>query len=395
MDRRKEKIETKRARIGVNIRIYETRPSGIQNFIFGLFHELVRNYSQFQFIFFSTGKKKIEESATYVVAHNSWILALAKKINPLLVNIFFDNLYVLKLMKNQQLAVFIGSSYILPIIKPRHVKYITVIYDLSYLTYKHNPFKLYLNLVMYMKLVVPFILKRADVVVVPSLFVKNQILKKYHVSESKIIVIYGGFDMYFTAVNDTKKIVSIRTKFGITGDYCFTNATNHERKNIFGLIEAFSQIEKRSQLQLIITGLLPEETIIELRKYISILGLENRVKYLGFVTKEELRVLYSSAKIFVFPSFEEGFGFPVIESASCGCLPICSNTGSLPEIIGNKRLLFNPLEVESIVKKMNEVLSFTQSEYRDELEKVKKHIGQFTWKKTAQEWSVLLTSITK
>lgn len=383
-----QNLEKKNLRIGINIRIYETKPSGIQNFIRCLFSELIKTYPHYQFIFFSTGKKKIEQTATYI-SGNSVTISLLKRINPLLVNIFFDNIYILKLIYKQKLDIFIGSSYIIPLIKPRNAKYITVIYDLSYLTYKHNPFKLYLNLVMYMKLVIPLVLKRANAIVVPSLYVKNEIIKKYKMDPKKLKVIHGGKDEFFYRVKEEDKIKEIRSKYTINGEYCFTNATNHERKNIYGLIDAFVKIDKFSQYELIMTGLLPEITIKELKDYIHRFSFDKKIKFLGFVPKEDLRTLYSGAKIFVFPSFEEGFGFPILESASCGVLPICSDTGSLPEIIGNKNLLFNPRDINSIVQKINEVLLFNQSDYKRELVIVQKHTRKFTWEKAAKEYGQL------
>ena len=385
-------VDKKKLRIGVNIRIYETKPSGIQNFIRSLFLELIKTYPEHRFIFFSTGKKKLEETATYINS-NSFLLSSLKKINPLLVNFFFDNLYILKLLFRQKLNIFIGPSYIVPLIKLKNVKYIAIIYDLSYLTYKHNPFNLYLNLVMYMKLFMPFILKRADSIVVPSLYVKQMIKNKYNTNDDKIVVIYGGRDEYFYKIKEEKEFNALRKKYGISQNYCFTNATNHERKNIHGLIDAFSKIDKISEFQLIITGLLPESAIVELKKYIHRLNLDKKVKFLGFVTKGELRTLYSNAKIFIFPSFEEGFGLPVLESASCGCLPICSNTGSLPEIIGNKKLLFNPRDINSIVQKINEVLLLNQFNYNTELAIVQKHTNKFTWQKAAKEYNCLFQKI--
>lgn len=383
-----ESVEKKKSRIGVNIRIYEEKPSGIQNFIRSLFTELIKTYPEYQFIFFSTGKKKIEQAATYITV-KSIIISLLKRINPLLINIFFDNLYILKLIYRQKLDIFIGSSYIVPLIKPKNVKYIPIIYDLSYLNYKHNPFNLYLNLVMYMKLVIPFILKRADAVVVPSLYVKNEIKKRYNTQDSKIIVIYGGRDEYFYKIKDEKKIDTLRKKYGIYREYCFTNTTNPERKNIYGLIDAFVKIDKFTQYQLIITGLLLEDKTKELKDYINRFGVAKKIKFLGFVPKEDLRILYSNAKIFIFPSFEEGFGFPVLEAVSCGCLSICSDTGSLPEIIGNKKLLFNPRDIKSIVQKINEVLLLNQSNYNTELAIIQKHINKFIWEKAAKEYNDL------
>lgn len=381
----------KKVKIGANIRIYESTPSGIQNFIRGLFTTLITKYPTYEFTFFSTGKKQFEKKASYVTAKSS-IISFIRKINPLLVNIFFDNLYILKLIYPAKLNIFIGSSYILPLFKPRNTKYITIIYDLSYLRYEHTPFKLYLNLVMYMKCVVPLVLKRADVIVVPSHFVKYEIEKKYHTSAEKLVVVYGGRDEYFHQITDKKKYDELRRKYLISEEYCFTNATNHERKNITGLVEAFRMITDK-KIELIITGLLPESAIIELKNHINRQGLQKRVKFLGFVTKEDLRLLYSNARVFIFPSFEEGFGFPVLEAAACGCLPICSDTGSLPELIGQKQLTFNPRNVQSITRKINTVLSLTEKEYADELARVVSYTKQFTWSNTAEQYHRLFQKL--
>ncbi len=381
----------KKIKIGVNVRIYDKKPSGIQNFIHGLFSELIKNYPQFQFVFFSIGKKKITENAIHITP-GSYFEKLLKNVHPHIKNIFFDNVYILKLMRSENLDVLVAPSYILPLLKPRRMKYITVIHDLSYLTYKHNPFNLYMNYVMYMKLVMPFVLKRADYVVTPSSYVKAQIKKTYGTPDSKITVISEGKDDFFYPEKDVKKFQNLKQKFSIADSYCFTNATNHERKNIFGLIQAFKKINKLPQQQLIMTGLLPEETIHQIKNYIRELDLEEKVKYLGFVSKDDLRSLYSFAKLFIFPSFEEGFGLPILECVSCGCLPICSNTGSLPEIIGNKKLLFNPRDIKSITDKINESLAFSKSERNSEFVKVEKHINQYTWQTTAAEFAKIFQS---
>lgn len=387
----KNLVKTK-IKIGVNIRIYEEIHSGIQNFITGLFNELSKN-KKYDYLFFTTGKKRINKESTHILA-NSNLLHLINKFDPRLAKVFFDNLYVLKLIMSHRVKIFVSPSFILPLFKPKGVFYVTVIHDLSFLKYRHNPLKIYNNLVLYMKFLLPLVLKRADIVIVDSNYVKKEIKKEYpNINMGKIYVIYPGKNGFFYKIADKKNFTAVVEKFNISQEYCFTNATNHERKNIYGLIDAFSKINKFSQFQLVITGLLPETTILELKEYIHRLNLDNKIKFLGFVTNEELRILYSCAKIFIFPSFEEGFGLPVLESASCGCLPVCSNTGALPEVIGNKRLLFNPRDIQSIVQKINEILLFDEADYNRELAIVQKHIKKFTWEKAAKEYDHLFEKI--
>lgn len=371
--------------IGVNLRMFEEKPSGIQNYIFGLFNALIKKDKTHQYFFFTTGDKKIEETANYIKT-DSWIIRILKRLDIRLANIFFDNLYILKLIKDFQVKIFVSPSSILPIFKPRGVKFITVIHDLSFFNYKHNPLKIYMNLVVYMKTLMPFIVKRADAIVVDSSFVKKELEKIYRVNALKIQVIYPGSDDFFYPNKNEIALLKLIKKYHMQKKFIFTTATNHERKNIFGLIEAFRQIDLFDEYQLIICGLLPDFTIIKLQKYLQEMSLTKKVKFLGFVSKEELRILYSFAKLFVFPSFEEGFGLPILETASCDCLPICSSAGSLPEVISDNDLLFDPKNIKSMTNKINEILSWPEEKYFKHLQKVKRHVSKFSWQKAANQY---------
>ncbi len=369
--------------IGVNLRMMEEKPSGIQNYISGLFKELIKN-ADLEFLFFSTGNKKIQEDLQHFKA-NSSIMNFLKRIDPRLANIFFDNFYILRFIKDFRVKIFLSPSFILPFFKPKGVKFIAVIHDLSFLSYKHNPFRIYMNLVMYMKTLMPFIIKKADFLVVDSIFTKKELEKVYKAESKKIKVIYPGRDNFFFPVKDEAAFLKLIKKYNLRKKFIFTTATNHERKNIFGLIDAFKEM-KSTEYQLIICGLLPDFTVIKLQEYLEELNLTGKVKFLGFVSGEELRLFYSYARLFVFPSFEEGFGLPVLEAASCGCLPICSNTGALPEVIGDKELLFNPRNTLSITEKIEEVLSWPEEKYLLHLQKIKKHINQFSWQTAADQY---------
>jgi len=379
--------------VGVNIRIFEERPSGIQNFIRCLFQHLVKS-DKYNFLFFSTGNKKIENHGQYYL-QNSIISRLLSKIDKRLLNGYFDNLEILWPIFHHRVKIFLAPSFILPIYKLPGVKYLTVIHDLSFLQYKNNPLKIFPNLVLYMKILMPFILKRADKVITPSEFVKNEIIKYYHTPGDQIRVIYEGRDEFFYPEKNPQILKKLIIKYKISLNYLFTNATNHERKNIYGLIDAYKISKFRNTYELVITGLLPTETIANLKKYIKSQGLSARVKYLGFVSKEDLRSLCSFAKIFIYPSFEEGFGLPILEAVACGCLPVCSSAGSLPEIIGEKSLLFNPRDTLAIKNKLDDILSYPKKELKILLNRVSKHHKQFSWQNTANSYIKLFDELLK
>ncbi len=120
----------------------------------------------------------------------------------------------------------------------------------------------------------------------------------------------------------------------------------------------------------------------EARRRAEILELGESVAWLGPVPEYDLPALYSAASIFVFPSLYEGFGLPVLEAMACGTPVICSNTSSLPEVVGDAALLVNPADTVALTEALCKVL--TDDGLRDELRS--RGLGQaahFTWEQTA------------
>ena len=113
------------------------------------------------------------------------------------------------------------------------------------------------------------------------------------------------------------------------------------------------------------------------------MGLEEKVQFLGDVAEADLPPLYSGAAAFVFASLYEGFGLPVLEAMACGVPVACSNTSSLPEIVGDAALTFDPTNVEAIAGAMSRLLD--DAELRAELRQLGlKRARHFTWTETAR-----------
>jgi len=133
-------------------------------------------------------------------------------------------------------------------------------------------------------------------------------------------------------------------------------------KNLVRIIEAFSalkaELEKQERfpdLKLIIIGD-EQSKHPDLRRTVIRGGVQNDVRFMGFVPIEMLRVFYDAAKIFVFPSLYEGFGLPPLEAMAHGTPVITSNTSSLPEVVGNAAVLVNPENVFEIMRALLRVL---------------------------------------
>ncbi len=114
------------------------------------------------------------------------------------------------------------------------------------------------------------------------------------------------------------------------------------------------------------------------------LGIIQAVIFVEYVSELDLAYYYSSAALLAYPSFYEGFGFPPLEAMACGCPVVTSNTSSLPEVVGEAGIMFNPYDTDSLVEAMRQVL--TDGELRNDM--VRKGLEQakkFSWEKAARE----------
>ena len=168
------------------------------------------------------------------------------------------------------------------------------------------------------------------------------------------------------------------------------------RKNIARLIEAFSHVLKKTKkkdLQLVIVGKKgwQYEEILEAPEKFHV---SEQVKFLDFVSDEDLPSLYTHALCYVLPSLYEGFGLPVLEAMKYDCPVITSNVSSMPEAGGDAALYVDPKNVSDIAEK---IVSLIDSEkLRKELiEKGKKQIKKFSWEKAAKETLAVLENLAK
>jgi glycosyltransferase involved in cell wall biosynthesis len=151
----------------------------------------------------------------------------------------------------------------------------------------------------------------------------------------------------------------LRARFSIGKNYLlYTGASDH-RKNLPRLIEAFARLprEIRASHQLVLGGGMPSEHMENMRRHASSHGLDpDDVILTGHISDQDMVGLYTSAKAFVFPSYHEGFGLPVLEAMHFGIPCVASNRSSVPEVVGLQNALFDPFSVESICSALAKVL---------------------------------------
>ena len=207
------------------------------------------------------------------------------------------------------------------------------------------------------------VLKGAARIFAVSNFTKSEIASIFGIRAGRIDVIYNAIDERFLHGHTTeadRKLLEQR--YQINYPFLLYAGRISPHKNLVRIIEAFSalraELEKEGRypdLKLIIIGDELSKNP-DLRRTVIRGGVQNDVRFLGFVPIEVLRIFYDAAKIFVFPSLYEGFGLPPLEAMAHGTPVLASNTSSLPEVVGNAAVLVNPENVFEIMRAMHRVL---------------------------------------
>jgi len=238
-------------------------------------------------------------------------------------------------------------------------------------------------------------------ILTPSNFVKNQLEKEWGVNPGKIIVTPEGVDDKLSEIaNNSSQTKSnqILEKFQIKKPFLFYVGNAHPHKNVESLIRAFSQLRQSNNgLHLVLSGAdnyFWKRLRQEFKQSLRPNGLKDTegIIYTGFVTEEELVVLYKNAECFVTTSLEEGFGIPILEAMAAGTPVVCSNAGSLLEIGGKAAIYFNPQDIGDIVEKVSKVLN-DEKLRQDLIVRGRVRVREFSWKKMAQQTLEVYNSI--
>lgn len=224
--------------------------------------------------------------------------------------------------------------------------------------------------------------KKAARIITGSEYTKKDIVKHLGVAPGRVTVIYNGVDSLFRPVEKGTEAERIAGKYGITGDFIFYVGNHGANKNLKRLLEAFSAF-KRKDCQLILAGK-TDPRRKSLYDLVGTLGLEGRARFIGAVPEEDLPYLYSMAKLFVFPSLQEGFGLPPLEAMACGTPVVSSDSTSLPEVVGDAAVLVDPADTGSIKDGMEKVLA-SQSLRSELKEKGLMRVKQFSWRVAAEK----------
>lgn len=250
-------------------------------------------------------------------------------------------------------------------------KFVVTIHDLIHQHFNmqrsttHGPLVYKLKQIGY-KQIFKNAVQKSRKILVPSDFVKNQ-LSQY---TEKIIVTSEAVD---------SKLLQIKAFKKISYPYLFYVGNAHPHKNVEGLIKAFLLLKQKHNLKLVLAG-----SDHYFWQRIKQQYKDPNLIFAGSISDQELVSYYKNALCFVMPSFEEGFGIPLLEAFAFSCPVVSSNAGSLPEVGGDAAVYFDPHNSQNMAKKISLVLD-NQKLRKDLIDKGLERYKQFSWRKLAKQ----------
>lgn len=234
--------------------------------------------------------------------------------------------------------------------------------------------------------------EKAKKIITVSESTKKDIVSIFKIPPEKIAVIYPGINHdIFNITRDERKEEGLRSKYNIKKEYILYLGTIEPRKNVLSLIVAYEKFHKATDnIDLILAGNLGW-LYNEVLNKINWSIYKKDIKLLTTVTEEEKPSLYRMARLFVFPSLYEGFGFPPLEAMACGVPTITSMASSLPEILGDASVYVNPYNVSQLTLAIDNLIAdknFCAKIVASGIKQVQK----YSWDKTAKETLELIHS---
>jgi glycosyltransferase involved in cell wall biosynthesis/ubiquinone/menaquinone biosynthesis C-methylase UbiE len=224
----------------------------------------------------------------------------------------------------------------------------------------------------------------ADRIISVSQQTKRDLIDYFAVPEERIRVIHEAPRRVYAPERDVGVIRGALERLGIFHNFILFVGSLEPRKNLKTLLQAFATyVMSHGGEELLVVAGGKGWLNDDLSQTAAGLGIAERVKFLGYVQEADLRVLYSAAKLFVYPSIYEGFGLPPLEAMACGAPVITSNTSALPEVVGDAALLIDPYDSEALCQSMQRVLRDDELRLRMRQRSLAR-ATLFSWERTAQ-----------
>jgi glycosyltransferase involved in cell wall biosynthesis len=362
-------IKTK-LKVGIDAKWYFEGPASGKMVIRNLVNELSKlNSEEFEF-YFLLNKKHISRRLEFENIDT-------KKIHIWSGNNLFSNVFVipyyarkhkLDIVLYQTSVSFLG----------RHKK-IAYIHDLIFIT--HPQFYTFWEKLYFSP--IKFLTKYSDFVITVSDFEKKR-FEDLKFTTKKIEVLHHGVDPIFKPLKEFNfsNVENVKKKYALPDEYILYVGRINKRKNVPNLISGFSQLKNR-EVKLVLVGNKEWKTD-NIEEIVEKNGISKRVVFTGPLSGEELAILYASAKVFCFPSFEESFGLPPLEAMSSGLPVVVSDSSSIPEVCGGAGIFVNAKKPLEIIEAIEDLLE-NDDKRQKQIEKSLLRAKEFSWEKTTKK----------
>jgi len=361
-------------KIGIDARLLERKMTGIGRYLAGILKYISKVDKDNEYFLFSIGRlKDYEEKGFKVVFPGKKNLISSKVYSPIWLNFVLP-----KFLEKYKIDLFFEPNHFLPI---RNIKSksVIVVHDLFHKIEKsYHPFyyREYVNLFL------PRSIRKSDAIIAVSENTKKDIIKFYNVSDEKIHVIYEAADEVFRPRDlNVEQKTGLISKYDLPENFILYVGAIENRKNIMGILKIGDILQKlKKDIRIVLIGgpgFGFQQICQEIKK-------RKNIYWLNYVENKDLPYIYNLAKIFLFPSFYEGFGLPPLEAMQSGVPVLASNTSSLPEVVGEGGMMHDPKDYEGFVKDIIKLLK-DKNFYDKTRNKGINQAKKFNWEETSKQ----------
>ncbi len=320
-------------RIAIDGRVLDRKITGTGRYLQNLLLELPNNHDDKNDYTLFTNTKLNFDSEFFTIVNVKESFIPMKLYSPI-----WFNYELPRLLKEYNIDILLTPNIVVPLVNIGKTKIITVVHDIIpriFPEYYPYFYKKYLSVFL------PPSIEKADIIITVSEQSKEDLVNYYNVPEEKLRVVYNTSATIFNSSSskrDSKKLLEDR--LAINQDYLLYVGVIEKRKNVMGIIKILDIIKRSgSRLILVIVGkpgFLSKEIIEEIEKRKDI------IKYFNYVDDEKLKLLYTNAFAFIFPSYYEGFGIPPLEAMQSGIPVLSSDKSALLEVVGKGGIIHDP-----------------------------------------------------
>lgn len=300
--------------------------------------------------------------------------------------LLWDQVTVAYTASQEKFDILFNPKFTVPLLAP--CKTVTVLHGSEWYVNPHFYEKLD---VLYIKLMMPLYVRRADIVIAVSNRAREDIALFAGADLRKVKTFYSAPDERFKQLPDRGAVKAVKEKYNLPERFILNVGKIYPGKNIKNILRAYARIYKSIPHKLVIAGPLDSKHSDEL-KPLEEYALHDNVIFPGWVSQDDMPALYSMADLFLFPSLYESCPIALLEAMASGCAVVASNTGGTPEIAGNAAILVDPNDYEAIADASHSVLA--DEKLRQEL--IRKGLEQsegFSWEKYARDLLTLFESL--